>query len=79
MWVKHFNASNINATEAGRVKDELILIIHNILPLKPTSENISPCVISDLIIPGVTIVIPISGPISVLNVSKKDTWAALLA
>lgn len=38
-----------------------------------------PCVISDSVTPGVTMVIPISGPNSALSDSKKHIWAALLA
>ena len=46
---------------------------------EPTCDKTSPFVIFDSINPGVTIVIPISGPNSVLKVSKKEISAALLA
>ena len=44
-----------------------------------TFDNFVASDISDLINPGVTIVIPISEPSSTLNVSKMDIRAALLA
>ena len=46
---------------------------------EPTCDKTSPFAIFDSINPGVTIVIPISGPNSVLKVSKKEISAALLA